>query len=209
MLKRLLKKICYNIYQIGRFEQMRVDGLAKDKYFQESATISQKARVSEEAIILNSRKDRSKIKVGDGSSIMGHLYTFDHGGEILIGNSCFVGPMTRIWSASKIVIGNRVLIAHNVNIHDNISHPIDSQLRHQEFENFFNTGIHGSVDLKPQDVIIEDDVWIGFNSIILKGVTIGQGAIIGAGSLVTKDVEPWTINVGNPLRCIEKINSPR
>ena len=47
-----------------------------------------------------------------------------------------------------------------------------------------------------QDVIIEDDVWIGQNAIILKGVRVGEGSIIGAGSVVTKDVPPYTIHVG-------------
>ena len=136
---------------------------------------------------------------------MGDLFTFHHDGEITIGDYCFIGPLSKIWSAKKIIIGNRVLIAHNVNIHDNISHPINSELRHQEFVEFIKTGIHEAVDLKGQDIVIEDDVWIGFNSIILKGVRIGRGAIIGAGSVVTKDVEPWTINVGNPLRCVEKL----
>jgi acetyltransferase-like isoleucine patch superfamily enzyme len=59
------------------------------------------------------------------------------------------------------------------------------------------------VDIASQEVIIEDDVWIGFNSIILKGVRIGRGAIIGAGSIVTKDIAPWTVNVGNPIQSIK------
>jgi acetyltransferase-like isoleucine patch superfamily enzyme len=93
-----------------------------------------------------------------------------------------------------------------VNIHDNISHPIDADIRHQEYMNFVETGIHDQTDLKGRDIVIEDDVWIGFNATILRGVRIGKGAIIGACSLVTKDVEPWTINVGNPLQCIKKMN---
>ena len=60
-------------------------------------------------------------------------------------------------------------------------------------------------DLNAQEIVIEDDVWIGFNSSILKGVKIGKGAIIGSNSVVTKDVESWTVNVGNPLRCIKKL----
>jgi maltose O-acetyltransferase len=49
-------------------------------------------------------------------------------------------------------------------------------------------------------VVIEDDVWIGFNSSIMKGVTIGRGAIVGASSVITKDVSPYSIVVGNPQR---------
>jgi acetyltransferase-like isoleucine patch superfamily enzyme len=51
-------------------------------------------------------------------------------------------------------------------------------------------------------IVIEDDVWIGFNATVLKGVTIGRGAIIGASTVVTKDVPPYAIVVGNPQRQI-------
>jgi len=52
--------------------------------------------------------------------------------------------------------------------------------------------------------VIEDDVWIGFNAIILKGVRVGRGAVVGAGSVITKDVEAYTIVVGNPQRVTGK-----
>ena len=54
--------------------------------------------------------------------------------------------------------------------------------------------------------MICDKSWIGFNSILLKGITIGEGAIIGAGSVVTKDVPPWTIVAGNPAQIIREIS---
>ena len=53
-----------------------------------------------------------------------------------------------------------------------------------------------------KDIVIEDDVWIGTRCIILKGVTIHEGAIVGAGSIVTKDVPPYTIVAGNPAKVI-------
>lgn len=55
-----------------------------------------------------------------------------------------------------------------------------------------------------KDVIINNDVWIGCDAIIMPGVEIGQGAVIGAGSVVTKDIPPWSIAVGNPARVIKK-----
>ena len=59
-------------------------------------------------------------------------------------------------------------------------------------------------DGKQGDIIIEDDVWIGAGAIILTGVTIGKGSVIAAGSIVTKDVEPYTIVGGNPAKLIKK-----
>ena len=64
---------------------------------------------------------------------------------------------------------------------------------------------HG-FDLQAKPLTIGDDVWIGFGAIILGGVSIGRGAIIGAGTMVTKDVPPFTIVVGNPMRIVRKLD---
>lgn len=206
MIKNIIKWVCYKIYQIGLFEEQRIKNQKRSIQLGKMATIDPSVYISEEAGIFNNSRPKECISISEGSRIMGDLFLFDSGGNISIGKNCFLGPASKIWSAKKIAIGDRVLIAHNVNIHDNISHPLDAMVRHQEFINFAKTGLHQDTDLRSRDVIIEDDVWIGFNSIILKGVRIGRGAIIGAGSLVTKDIEPWTVNVGNPLRCIYKLD---
>lgn len=52
-------------------------------------------------------------------------------------------------------------------------------------------------------IVIEDDAWIGFKSVILKGVRIGRGAIVASAAVVTKDVDPWTIVAGNPAKVVE------
>jgi acetyltransferase-like isoleucine patch superfamily enzyme len=55
-----------------------------------------------------------------------------------------------------------------------------------------------------KEVVIEDDVWLGYNVIVLPGVTIGKGSVIGAGSVVSKDIPPYSIAIGNPARVIKK-----
>lgn len=141
---------------------------------------------------------KEKICIGDNCKIRGELLVYPHGGEILIGNDCYIGEMTKIWSAKQIKIGNRVLIAHNVNIHDSNDHPLDKNKRHEHYLEIITTGHPKAIDsIRKETIIIEDDAWIGFNAIILKGVTIGSGAIIGAGAIVSKDVPPYTIVVGN------------
>jgi acetyltransferase-like isoleucine patch superfamily enzyme len=175
-------------------------------HYKSISAVDSQARVLPEGKIVNIRNSYAAIRIGANTVVGGELMTFGHGGEIKIGEWCYVGEHSRIWSAEKIEIGNRVLISHNVNIHDTNSHPLNSDLRHQHFRDISTTGHpRKGLDLVSRPIIIEDDVWIGFNSIILKGVTIGEGAIIGAGSVVTKDVSSWTIVGGNPAKIIREI----
>ena len=133
--------------------------------------------------------------------------TFGHDGEIAMGDWCFVGPNSHIWSARQVTIGNRVLISHNVDIHDNNSHPFDRDARFKHTQTIFRTG-HPRSDpgIESAPVCIGDDVWIGFGASILKGVTIGEGAIVGARSVVTRDVAPYTVVAGNPARVIKTLS---
>ena len=181
MLKAFIKNICIKIVEIGNFEIQQQAAFKEKQALDKIAEISTDALVTTEGSIYNNSRPKDKIKIGQRSRLMGQLFLFDHDGEIVIGEDCFIGPGTRIWSAKKISIGNRVLIAHNVNIHDNISHPLDAQVRYQENCDFVKTGIHNPVDIRGTAIIIEDDVWIGLNSIILRGVKIGRGAIMVLG----------------------------
>jgi len=207
MLKKIVKRISYFFYQIGYFESVRIESEKRQKRLNEMALIGENVWISGEALILNNAHPKEKFRIGKNSRIMGSLLLFDFDGEIEIGEDCFIGPNTRIWSAKKIKIGSRVLIAHNVNIHDNISHPLDANERYNENLQFVNTGIHTKTDIKPAEIIIGDDVWIGFNATIMRGVKIGEGAIIGANTFVKEDIAPWTVNIGNPSRVIRTIES--
>jgi acetyltransferase-like isoleucine patch superfamily enzyme len=170
----------------------------------EKVTIQPGSNFYEQATVVNMQNDKSKITIGGNTHIRGNLLIYSKG-IISIGDYCFIGDNSKIWSAQEINIGNRVLISHNVNIHDNIAHPLDAELRHRDYKRILgheNTN-PSLFDIKPRPVIIKDDVWIGFNAIILKGVIIGQGAIIGAGSVVTKDIPDWAVVAGNPAKIIK------
>ena len=175
--------------------------------FLTNATIHSSVKILPNATIENLSQCSNLITIKKDSVIRGELLIFAHAGEILIGEECYVGESTRIWSSASINIGNRVYISHNVNIHDTNSHSIDSYIRHQHFLSIMSTGHpkEDIFDIQSSPVIIEDDVWIGFNSTILKGVKIGRGSVIAACSVVTKDVLPNAIVAGNPARPIKKI----
>jgi len=95
----------------------------------------------------------------------------------------------------SIHIGNYVGLGANVSIYDTDFHPINPYSR-----------LFTDDQPKRAEVFIDDFVWVGANSMILKGVHIGKGAVIGAGSVVTKDVPPYTIYAGNPAKFIREIN---
>lgn len=158
------------------------------------------------ARILNCLNTPNAIKIGPNSHIRGELQVFGHGGDIKIGAYCYIGENSRIWSAKEIIIGNRVLISHDVNVFDNLIHPINPNLRHKQFLSIISTGQPKQINsLDEKKVKICDDVLIGAKSIILRGVTIGECSIVGAGSVVTKNIPPYTIVGGNPAHIIREI----
>lgn len=109
--------------------------------------------------------------------------------HIEIGDDVGVSGCT-ISAKVSIRIGDRVLIGSGAVITDQDAHPVDPVARRAE------------AACKTAPVVIEDDVFIGARAIILKGVTIGRGSTIGAGSVVTKSIPPYSVAVGNPARII-------
>ncbi len=160
----------------------------------------------DESEITNHLKIKENIVIGNNTHIRGQLVVFGHGGKISIGDYCYIGHDTCIWSAKEITIGDRVLIAHNCSIFDNNTHPFDEVERHKQFREIVTTGFPKKQDgLFEKEIIIEDDAWISAYSIISKGVRIGKGAVVGAGSVVTHDVPPYTLVAGNPAKVIKKL----
>jgi acetyltransferase-like isoleucine patch superfamily enzyme len=157
------------------------------------------------AEIANPLKDKKLIQIGDNTHLKGTLSLYGHGGCIEIGDDCFIGEHTNIWSSSKIQIGNRVLISHSTNIFDSLTHPLSAKERYKQFKDITSSGHPTQLNLSERPVNIGDDVWIGANVTILRGVTIGNGVIVGAGSVVTKDIPAWTVVAGNPAIQIKKL----
>lgn len=170
-----------------------------------TCVLGQGAKLSLSSSIFNGGADSSTIIIGSGSIIKGELLVFPHDGMISIGNWCYIGPGTRIWSAKSIQIGNRVMVSHNVNIFDSLTHPLSAKLRHQHFRHIATVGHPRSIDLGERPVRICDDAWIAAGASVLRGVTVGHGAIVGTGAVVTKDVEPWTVVGGNPAQIIRHL----
>lgn len=110
--------------------------------------------------------------------------------SIYIGDDVVINSFVHIWGHGGVHIGNRVMIA---------AHTTITSLTH----NYNLKDMRFSPAIKSK-VTIEDDVWIGSNVVIMPGITIKKGAVVGAGSVVTKDVNPYSIVVGNPANEIKK-----
>lgn len=213
---RVLKNFIKKFYSIGRQFTLNyhIEKYAKNekKFYIESLkkiVDGPNAIFYNTTEIANFRMDNGKISIGNGTHIHGKLMTYPYGGKIEIGNNCFVEADTRIWSANNIIIGNNVQISFNVTIIDSDSHEIDSDLRKHTAQKINENGFYtltSAPNIKTAPIIIEDDVWISFNAVILKGVTIGKRSIIAAGAIVTKDVLPDTIVAGNPAKVVKHIN---
>ena len=185
-----------------RIEWARIQA---DKHAPRSATIDPSVTLHPTVQIENILRKPEAIVIGAHTHVRGQLLTFWNGGNIVIGEWCYIGEGTRIWSQSSVSIGSYVLIAHLVDIHDTNSHPIDWRERRLDTKAILSGDYRTPTQTVSAPVIIEDDVWIGFKATVMKGVRIGRGAIVSAGAVVTKDVDSWTVVGGNPARVIAKL----
>jgi acetyltransferase-like isoleucine patch superfamily enzyme len=169
----------------------------RKEYFRRVATLASTATMGPEGAIENYFGDPRAVNIGKDSYIRGRLLTYGHGGRITIGDWCYLGVRSEIWSMESIEIGNRVLISHDVNIHDGTAHSQNALERHEHYKHILRAGHPRTPESMPgvssAPVIIEDDVWISFGVTILKGVRIGAGSIIAANSLITKNIPPHVV----------------
>jgi len=162
--------------------------------------------------VRNCEKYDKKISIGDGSIVSGRFVIEKPTGRIDIGKRCFIGGGMFI-SVDHIEIGDDVMFSWGCTVADNNSHSLDWKERINDVENWKRgieenkIGFYKNWDsVKIGKITIGNKVWVGFNVIILKGVTIGEGAIVAAGSVVTKDVPDFAIVGGNPAKLIKQNN---
>lgn len=98
-----------------------------------------------------------------------------------------------------------MLIAHDVNVFDNLTHPVNHVARHRQIQEMFTKGHPRQLDLDERPVVINDDAWIGAGVFLMRGVQIGARAIVAAGSIVTEDVAEDAVVAGNPARVVKSI----
>lgn len=158
------------------------------------------------------QKNKIYLSIGDNSMLDCIIVFESDKGEVTVGNNTYLGN-SKIICRTKIEFEDNIFVAWDSYFYDHDSHSLNykdrendikQQLKdYSEGENFIKNKNWNVVNSKPIKVC--SNAWIGMNCIILKGVTIGEGAIVGAGSVVTKDVPAWTIVGGSPARIIKEI----
>lgn len=138
--------------------------------------------------------NRGSISIGDRVILMGEesrtALRTDAEGQLIVGNGVLINSGAFIHASQYVKIGDNCKIASHVSISDTDSHEVSP-----------------GAGIRRKPVQIEANVWIGRAAIVLPGVRIGEGAVIGAGSIVTRDVESFTVVAGNPARPIRTFSS--
>ena len=148
-------------------------------------------------------KEGCTVNIGENSLIEGRIIFDKENATVKIGSRTYIGNSLLV-CASSITVGDDILMAWGITIVDHNSHSVFWCERKDDVISW----IHGRKDWSHvvcAPVTIGNKAWIGFNVIILKGVTIGEGAVVAAGSVVTKDVPPYTIVAGNPAKVVRHV----
>lgn len=128
--------------------------------------------------------------IDESVTVFPPLYS-DFGKNITLGKRIFINAGCKFQDQGGVTIGDDCLIGHNV-VFATLNHDLDPARR---------------ADLRPAPIEVGNNVWLGANVTVLPGVTIGANAVVGAGSLVTKDVPANTVAVGSPARVVRTLDS--
>ena len=145
------------------------------------------------------------LEIGRGASTyLGTMFDVGPKGCVKLGKYAMIHG-ARIICDDEILIGDYALISWNVVLMDSYRIPLDLQARRRELE---QVSLHPlrifAANVQARPIHIERNVWLGFDACVLPGVTIGEGSVVGARSVVAQDVPPYTVVAGNPARVVRR-----
>lgn len=151
------------------------------------------------------RHPSATVKIGEDSLVAGILVAEVENSRLIIGNNVFIGGNSLIDCLNQITIEDDVLISYQVVIMDSDNHSLRASERAGDLKRWQN-GQYDWTHVQSSPIVIRSKAWVGARAIITKGVEIGEGGIVATGSVVTKDVPPYTIVAGNPARVVRELN---
>lgn len=144
-----------------------------------------------------------RLCIGSGSIIRCRVDFDSPSGEVLIGDRCYLGA-SHLVCHTGIRIGDDVIMSWGVTVVDHDSHSLNWVEREHDVADWMR-GVKRWDFVTARPVHIGDKTWIGFGASILKGVRVGEGAVVGANAVVTHDVPPYTVVAGNPARVVRQL----
>ena len=157
-------------------------------------------------------ENRKYVTIGERCLIKS-LFIFETPqGEVHIGNNTHIGGAHFI-CRTRIDVGNDVTMAWGITLYDHDSHSTKWEFRQHDNEQCYKDYVETGNNIAHKDwshvnsapIKIEDKVWIGMDVLILKGVTIGEGSVVAARSVVTKSAPPYSLIAGNPARVVKSL----
>lgn len=199
VLKKIWNKLFYNPYQFARINA--------DKISMGNTVLDKSFRVA-----FNAPRTGLAVQIGNESMLRNNIIFESDEGMVSIGDRTFINGGTSIICRSKVHIGNDVTIAWGCMIYDHDSHSLSYADRLDDHRQQMLDWQHGNMisnkdwsTVRSAPIHIGDHAWLGFDVTVLKGVTIGEGAVIGAKSVVTRDIPAWCVAAGNPARVVKEI----
>jgi galactoside O-acetyltransferase len=146
----------------------------------------------------------NRLVIGADSIVLGELVFERPGAEISVGDRSFIGR-SLLAAATRIEIGSDVLVSWGVTIVDHHSHALSFADRRADVTDWL-AGKKDWSRVPSSPISVGDKCWIGFEAALLAGTRLGEGAVVGARALVTRDVEPWTVVAGVPARVVRRLD---
>lgn len=189
MIKKILKNIL-NLFLKRKFSnKCTFNG---EVFFSRTSKIAIKEGSTNKDIIL-----------GNNCRMYGNLQS-QSGGKIILADYTQISFGTKFMAVNSIIVGKGSCFGHNSTICDNNNHPLNPQKRKEMTHSPWDSPLRKWANSESKPIIIGEYVWVGSDVRICKGVTIGDGAIIAANSVVTKDVPANSIVAGNPARVVKE-----
>jgi acetyltransferase-like isoleucine patch superfamily enzyme len=154
--------------------------------------------------IMERRHSNGSIRIGAHCLIEGHLVTETAQSQLRIGDNVYVGGGTLIDCSLAVEVQDDVLISYQCLVVDSDNHSLRYSVRKGDLARWRN-GQHDWTTPARKSVLVCRGAWLGARVIVTKGVTIGEGAIVGAGSVVTHDVPAWCVVAGNPAHVLREL----
>ncbi len=196
----------------GRDAFSDVDQSAADRLaaiwaqFDMGAHIGDGVKLGLNARLIN-RVERGAVAIEGPSAVRGILRV-ERGGRLKVGPFVYIGDDVLVSAMNEISIGRATLLAHGVQVFDNNTHPIDARQREVQFRRMLgDKSVTAPLEIETAPVVIGSRCWIGMNSIVMKGVSIGDDTIVAAGSIVTRSLPAGVVAAGNPATPVRDLHA--